>query len=206
MERLQNAIVGEYPMSLPAPPSFIENLPRFRQAAPVNFKRFLFLALVVTLSGCQKAQPPVNPPETNSLPTEAQPRLKTMKIYLGAETLDAELALTQDQQQTGLMFRTNITDDTAMLFVLPQPLRAPNGFWMTNCPISLSAAYINPNGIVEEIHHLEKNDIVPVVAAHDDIFFVLEVNDGWFARHHINPGTIVVTEHGPLADTFSRRR
>ena len=27
-------------------------------------------------------------------PTQAQPKLRTMKLYLGAETLDAELALT----------------------------------------------------------------------------------------------------------------
>ena len=158
-------------------------------------------------AGCQKSADlkPAPAPAEDSLPTRAQPRLRTMKVYLGAETLDAELALTPREQQTGMMFRTNVTDDSAMLFVLPEPIRAPYGFWMTNCPVSLSAAYIGPDGIIEEIHHLEKNDSVPVVATNDNVVFVLEVNDGWFARHNIHPGTLIRTEKGSLQDTFFRK-
>jgi hypothetical protein len=125
-----------------------------------------------------------------------------MKIYLGPETLDAELALTPIQQATGLMYRTNITDETAMLFVLPEPMRA--SFWMTNCPMSESAAYIGPDGVIEEIHHFEKNDNVPVVATNDNISYVLEVNDGWYARHNIKTGMDIRTERGSLADTFRK--
>ena len=43
---------------------------------------------------------------------------------------------------------------------------------MTNCPISLSAAYIGPDGVIEEIHHLEKNDNVPVMATNNNIIYV----------------------------------
>jgi len=75
---------------------------------------------------------------------------------------------------------------------------------MTNCPMSLSAAYIGPDGIIEEIHHLEKNDNKPVVATNDNIVFVLEVNDGWFARHNIGAGTIIRTDKGSLRETFFR--
>jgi uncharacterized membrane protein (UPF0127 family) len=101
-----------------------------------------------------------------------------------------------------MMFRTNITDESAMLFPLPEPIRAPNGFWMTNCPVSLSAAYIGPDGVIEEIHHLEKNDCVPVVAAHDNIIYVLETSDGWFDRHHVTAGTLIRTEKGSLQETY----
>jgi uncharacterized membrane protein (UPF0127 family) len=138
------------------------------------------------------------------LPTHAQPKLPTMKIYLGAETLDAELALTQQQEMTGMMFRTNILETDAMLFVLPQPMHA--SFWMKNCPESISAAYISPDGVIEEIHHLEKNDTTPVVATNDSIQFVLETKDGWFARHNIGIGSIIHTEKGSLADTFLKGR
>src|ERR1035438_9352512 len=55
---------------------------------------------------------------------QAQPKLRTMKLYLGAETLDAELALTPKEEQTGMMFRTNIQETDAMLFRLPEPQRA----------------------------------------------------------------------------------
>jgi uncharacterized membrane protein (UPF0127 family) len=170
----------------------------------------LFLALALA-AGCKKAgtapaQPATSSSVESQLPTHAQPKLPTLKIYLGAETLDAELAITPREEMTGMMFRTNVTDESAMLFVLREPIRAPNGFWMTNCPVSLSAAYIGPDGVIEEIHHLEKNDNVPVVPTHDNIVFVLEVNDGWFQRHNVSTSMLVRTEIGSLQQTFFRNR
>ena len=168
--------------------------------------KFIWLLPVASLlAGCHKPGSVAPAPSVDyRLPTQAQPKLRTMKMYLGAETLDVEVALTPREQQTGMMFRTNVTDESAMLFVLPEAIRAPNGFWMTNCPVSLSAAYIGPDGVIEEIHHLEKNDNKPVVATNDNIVFVLEVNDGWFARHNINPGAVMRTDKGSLRETFFR--
>ncbi len=168
-------------------------------------KHFALVLVVALVAGCKKAETTAQPLSIeNSLPTQAQPKLPTIKIYLGPETLDAELATTPREEETGLMYRTNITDQTAMLFVLPQQMRA--SFWMTNCPVSLSAAYIGPDGVIEEIHHLEKNDNVPVVASADNIQYVLEVNDGWFQRHHVSTGTLIRTEIGSLPQTFFRNR
>ncbi len=59
-----------------------------------------------------------------------------------------------------------------------------------------------PGGVIEEIHHLEKNDTNSVVAASDNIQYVLEVKAGWFARHNISPGTVIRTEKGSLRETF----
>lgn len=168
-----------------------------------------FIALLVgaaLLAGCKKTGGTSAPPPSvdDLLPTQAQPKLPTIKIYLGAEVLDAEMALTVKQMHTGMMFRTNIQETDSMLFVLPVPQRA--NFWMKNCPESISAAYISPDGTIQEIHHLEKNDTNGVVAARDDIQFVLETKDGWFARHNINPGMVIRTEKGSLAETFFRAR
>ncbi len=169
-------------------------------------KMLLLLLAASLLAGCHKPGGVAPAPSIDDqLPKQAQPKLRTMKMYLGAETLDAELALSPREQQTGMMFRTNVTDESAMLFILPEPIRAPYGFWMTNCPVSLSAAYIGPDGIIEEIHHLEKNDNKPVVATNDNIVFVLEVNDGWFVRHNIGTGTVIRTDKGSLAETFSSK-
>ena len=161
----------------------------------------LFLAATL-LTACQKSggPAPATPSLDDLLPKQAQPKLPTMKIYLGAETLDAELALNDQERMTGMMFRTNIQETDAMLFVFPQPYRA--SFWMKNCPESLSAAYIGPDGVIEEIRHLEKNDTNSVVAAGSNIQYVLETKDGWFARHHIGAGTVIRTEKGSLSETF----
>jgi hypothetical protein len=187
---------------------FVEMRRRLRQLGRVNFLRFLPLLLAAAVfAGCGQATPPATDRALSLddlLPKHAQPKLRTMKIYLGAETLDAELALTAQEEMTGMMFRTNIQETDAMLFVLPQPQRA--SFWMKNCPESISAAYITPDGVIAEIHHLEQNDTNSVVAASDDIQFVLETKEGWFARHNISPGTVIQTEKGTLAATFLRRQ
>jgi hypothetical protein len=167
-------------------------------------KLLALLLVAILLAGCKKPEANTAPKSIDDiLPKQAQPKLPTMKIYLGAETLDAELALTIEQIQTGMMFRTNIQDSDSMLFDLRIPQRA--NFWMKNCPESISAAYITPDGIIAEIHHLEKNDTNGVVAATDNIRFVLETSDGWFARHNVNTGMVIRTERGALADTFLRR-
>ncbi len=167
--------------------------------------RILSLLLVaILLAGCKKGGP-VAAPRSNAddLPTQEQAKLPTIRIYLGAEVLDAEMALTFQQIRTGMMFRTNIQDADSMLFDLRMPQRA--AFWMKNCPESISAAYISPDGVIQEIHHLEKNDTNSVVAATDNIRFVLETSEGWFTRHNVSTGAVITTERGPLANTFPQR-
>ena len=188
--------------------TWIEKRRRIRQIGGV--KRIHFLPLLLAagwLAGCAKSSPadaPVAAAPDDNLPKQAQPKLRTMKIYLGAETLAAELALSPKEEQTGMMFRTNIQETDAMLFPLPYPMRA--SFWMKNCPESISAAYLTPDGVIQEIHHLEQNDTNVVLAAREDIQFVLETKEGWFTRHHIAPGTVITSEQGSLAEVFLRRR
>lgn len=59
--------------------------------------------------------------------------------------------------------------------------------------------------MIQEIHHLEKNDTNSVMSATDNIQFVLETSEGWFARHNVSTGMVIRTEKGPLANTFLRR-
>ena len=127
-----------------------------------------------------------------------------MKLWLGAEEMDAELALSGEQMQTGMMFRTNLAENAGMLFVSPVPYRA--AFWMKNCPLPLSAAYIDPEGVILEIHDLQPYNTNSVVASSDRVQFVLETSQGWFGRHHVTTGMVVRTEHGTLTDTFFGKR
>jgi uncharacterized protein len=153
-------------------------------------------------SGCQKPAPPpvAVAPEPPPLPTAAQPKLPTMRLWVGTVEMVAELAVTPVQEQTGMMFRTNMEENAGMLFPLPYTQRA--SFWMANCPLPLSAAYISPDGIIQEIHDLHSYDTNSVVAHTDNIRFVLETPQGWFQRHKIQEGTAVSTERGSLMDTF----
>jgi uncharacterized protein len=173
----------------------------------VKFANICGLLLAAVLSaGCGKASPsaPAKVTAVHGYLDHAQPKLRTMKIYLGAQTLDAELALSDQEIETGMMFRTNIPETDAMLFDLRYPQQA--GFWMKNCPESISVAYITADGVIQEIHHLEKEDTNTVFSARNDIVFALETKDGWFKRHHIGVGTLIRTEKGSLAETFLQGR
>jgi uncharacterized membrane protein (UPF0127 family) len=168
---------------------------------------FALLPALALLAGCQKSAPETPTAITATsiddfLPKHAQPKLRTMNLYLGAETVAAELALTSQEEMTGMMYRTNIQETDAMLFVLPYTQQA--NFWMKNCPESISAAYIDAAGIIQEIHHLEHDNTNSVASAADNIRFVLETSDGWFGRHNIAPGTVIRTDKGSLAETFLR--
>jgi uncharacterized membrane protein (UPF0127 family) len=136
------------------------------------------------------------------LPTKAQPKLQTIKVWLGPEELIAEMAIAPLEYETGMMFRTNMAENEAMIFVLPYEQRA--SFWMANCPYPLSVAYINADGAIEEIHPLEPFNTNSVVAAATNIRFALETQQGWFDRHRISTGAVVKTERGSLKQTFLR--
>lgn len=168
-------------------------------------------ALAATGTGCDRAAPRADPLPAGSLPPRAdrwlddgQPQtgLPRMKVYLGPKELDAELALTTEAIQKGMMWRTNVAETTGMLFVFGRAHQT--SFWMKNVPIDIDVAYLNPEGVILEIHRLERQNTNPVLARSDRIQYALETAAGWFGRHGIATGTVVRTERGSLPETFFR--
>ncbi len=173
----------------------------------MNLLGFLMLLLLgVACGGCgDRTEPAAVTPLTDpDEPTQAQPKLQMMKLYIGAQEIMAELALKPQEIRTGMMFRTNIDENTGMLFALPYTQRA--AFWMKNCPRPLSAAYIAPDGVILEIVALEPYNTNSVVAQSDNVRFVLETPRDWFEKHGIKPGVAIATDHGPLMKTFFGNR
>lgn len=171
---------------------------------------------MVALSGCQDAKktastpaftnaatPPLAPVAAAPYLTHAQPRLQTIKLYVGAEEVSTELAMKPVEIFTGMMWRTNMPENEAMLFVFPSA--EPRAFYMRNTLVPLSLAYIDPEGVIAEIHDLQPRDESSVPSQAVNIQFVLEVPQGWFKRHNISPGTLVRTQFGEMKTTFSFR-
>lgn len=182
----------------------------------------LALLLALGVAGCSpNAATPAQPSATTSttssatpvstakvydeeIPTQPNPRLQTLKLYVGANELTTELALSELQIRTGMMFRTNVLENEAMLFVFPGPRQV--GFWMKNVDIPLSCAYIDPDGIILETHDMVPHEEKAIQSASDRVQFVLETKKGWFDRHNIKPGVLIRTERGSLLETFFKRR
>jgi len=165
-----------------------------------------FLVSLAIVCGCERREAASAPPRSidDLLPKQAQPKQPTIKLGIGSEEMVAEMALSAAQQQTGMMFRTNIAENEGMVFVLPETRRA--SFWMKNCFVPLSIAYIDPDGVIQEIHDLQPQNTNSVLSASQNIRFALETSQGWFQRHNVSTGTLVRTEHGSLMDTFVRKR
>jgi uncharacterized membrane protein (UPF0127 family) len=178
--------------------------------------RVLGLCIAVTLAtgacilaGCNKSagSPPASPAAAgtmlHSLPTEAQPKLPTVKLYVASEQMDAEMCVTPRQTETGMMFRKSMGTNDGMLFNLEYPQQA--SFWMKNCDVPLSVAYINSEGVIEEIHPLQVQDTNSVISTATDIRFALETPQGWFEQHHVTTGMVIRTERGTLLQTFGQK-
>jgi len=128
-----------------------------------------FLAFLLLLSG------PV---------TRADPLL-TYPLTIKGHTLRAELARTEEEKRTGLMFRRQLGENTGMLFVYER--EGLWAMWMKNTYIPLSVAFIDRHGTILNIEDME-----PLTeeshAARGPAKYALEVNRGWFAKRGIEPG------------------
>jgi uncharacterized membrane protein (UPF0127 family) len=169
---------------------------------------WIVMLAVVLGTGCQKKEAGLtdvaaNPSDT-STPSAAQAKLPVLRLFIGAKELQTEVARTSLQLQTGMMFRKSIAENEAMLFVFPMPHQA--AFWMRNTTVPLSCAYIDSDGVILEIHDLKPLDETSVQAHTDQVRFVLETAQGWFARNNVTTGMVVSAQSASLTDLFFRGR
>jgi uncharacterized membrane protein (UPF0127 family) len=168
----------------------------------LGIKHAIWMLMVVLMAGCEQKPAPTPPedPLLHGYLDKAQPRLATIKVFLGKEELQTEIARTSIQIMTGMMWRTNMQENEAMLFVFNRPHQA--SFYMRNTLIPLSCAYIDSDGVILELHDMKPKDESSIPASTDRVQFVLETKQGWFQRHNIGPGTYVTSQNGSLQDTF----
>ena len=165
--------------------------------------QLLGLAALLLAASCEEekpALPPIAPISASSakpVTGAAQPRLETIKLYLGAAELTVEVADENLERQAGMMHRTTMPKNEGMLFVFPRPHQT--GFWMKNTTVPLSIAYIDRASRVIEIYDLHPLNTQPVESRSARVQYALEVNQGWFAKNGIQPGTVIATERGSLA-------
>jgi uncharacterized membrane protein (UPF0127 family) len=116
----------------------------------------------------------------------AQVALSSVTLNVAGRAVLAEVADEPHERKAGLMFRDTLAPNRGMLFVMPKPDRA--AFWMKNTRLPLSVAYINPGGVIVEIHDLEPLDEKPVPSAFPNIAYALEMKQGWFAENGVLAG------------------
>ena len=121
-----------------------------------------------------------------------QLNLERVKLTTGMHQIDAQIAGTPEQRQTGLMLRREMPQHEGMIFVFDQPDQ--QCFWMKNTLIPLSAAFISDDGVIVNIEEMKPLALDAHCSA-QPVRFVLEMNKGWFTKKGIKAGSKL---KGPL--------
>ena len=134
----------------------------------------LFLVLALTSLSCR-------PGLKSDLPIT--------QLTVNQNKILVEVANTEPTRMAGLMFRKDLGSDVGMLFVFSNSQQ--RAFWMKNTMIPLSIAYMDEKGMVENILEMPPQTEQSFMSA-GPAQFALEMNAGWFAKHGVKPGDLIV--------------
>ena len=112
-------------------------------------------------------------------------KLPAVKLSAGIHVIHAELATTAEQREIGLMFRPTMGPNDGMLFVFDRA--GQQCFWMKNTLIPLSAAFVADDGSIVNVEAM-KPQTLDGHCSEKPVRYVLEMNEGWFAKRGIKPG------------------
>lgn len=114
-----------------------------------------------------------------------QLNLPRLKLSAGMHLIDVQLAITPEQQATGLMYRREMPQAEGMLFVFQQPSR--QCFWMKNTLLPLTAAFVTDDGTITNLADMKPRSTESHCSV-KPVRYVLEMNQGWFAKRGITAG------------------
>ena len=118
-------------------------------------------------------------------PQQAQTNLPRVQLQAGMFQIDAQVAATPKQREIGLMFRQDMATHEGMLFVFEQPQQ--QCFWMKNTLLPLTAAFVDDDGTIVNLADM-KPQSTQSHCSEKPVRFVLEMNQGWFAKRNIKKG------------------
>lgn len=139
-------------------------------------KRLALHALVIFLAALGRPALAQEAPQLN---------LPRIQITAGMHQIDAQLAMTQTQRATGLMHRRDMPAHEGMLFVFE--LAAEQCFWMKNTLLPLSIAFVADDGTIVNLADMKPQTTDSHCSA-KPVRYVLEMNQGWFAKRGIRAG------------------
>ena len=115
-----------------------------------------------------------------------QPKLPTAELHIETYRIQAELARSNLEQATGMMFRKEMGTNEGMLFI--NDTSEKRCFWMRNTLIPLSIAFIADDGSIVNIAEMQPKSDESHCSA-KPARYALEMNKGWFAKRNIKAGT-----------------
>jgi len=125
-------------------------------------------------------------PAASALAQEGpQMNLERLQIGAGMYQIDAQMAVSPREREIGLMFRKEMPQPEGMLFVFEEP--GVQCFWMKNTILPLTAAFIADDGTIVNLADM-KPQTTDSHCSSKPVRFVLEMNQGWFAKKGFKAG------------------
>jgi uncharacterized membrane protein (UPF0127 family) len=111
--------------------------------------------------------------------------LPKVRLNVGILNINAEFAKSEEEREIGLMFRTAMAVNDGMIFAFERA--GQQCFWMKNTLIPLDVAFIAADGVIVNIDQM-KAQTLDSHCSEKPVPYVLEMNDGWFAKRGIRAG------------------
>ena len=111
--------------------------------------------------------------------------LPRARLTAGIHQITVQVAQSPEQRSTGLMFRKEMPQAEGMLFVFDQP--SQQCFWMKNTLLPLTAAFVADDGSIVNLVDMKPQSTDSHCSA-KPVRYVLEMNQGWFAKKGIKAG------------------
>lgn len=156
------------------------------------FKRFSFLVIFTfifftfSISACKDDKNVVTQTE---ITFKKEGELKITKTDSSTVTLDIEIANTEFETQTGLMYRDVMANNQGMLFIFND--ETERFFYMKNTKIPLDIIYINANKTIVSFQKNAKPMDETSLPSNLPAKYVLEVNAGLVDTWGISVGNII---------------
>ena len=115
-----------------------------------------------------------------------QMNLQRTRLSAGMHVIDAQVALTPEERQIGLMRRKDMPQHEGMIFIFEQA--SQQCFWMKNTLLPLTAAFVADDGTIVNLADM-KPQTTESHCSTQPVRYVLEMNKGWFAKKGIKPGS-----------------
>ncbi len=110
---------------------------------------------------------------------------RVVDLEVEGQELTAELPETREEFRRGLQDRDGLPEDHGMLFFFPRAQKPR--FVMKTVSFPLSLAFIRADGVISAIARMDPGDSRGVRSP-DYVNYVLEMEQGWFEQHHVEPG------------------
>jgi len=136
-----------------------------------------WLAAILVIAGCVVAGAPA-----------AAASFQPLEIVTknGVQVFSVEMATTEEEKQTGLMYRKELADGKGMLFDFNPEQEI--SMWMKNTYVSLDMIFIGANGRILRIAENTEPLSTKIISSKGPARAVLEVVAGTAQKYGIRPG------------------